>query len=431
MLVDLVRGTLLVLSHSISLYIFSEPKAAIRRPWLFWLGITAAAELILVVLLGLYGYVFGMAGIAYVLLILLYLYAFIHASDWEVLRSLFVFFLYAAFFILSASIANFIGKSFFGNSGIVMAAIRNSLSAALIAIYPFLIKKPLLKIVRRGGVFKGWGSLVVFEVFACLMISITAFLGTFFISDAWLYSAILIFMLLFLISAFSVVIRTIGLMNEMSSRKAVEVQNAILANELEAEKALVDSAKSFRHDLRRHCAVVSSYIEEGRTEDALDYLSDLSGSVEKSSAARYTGNAVVNALLTMTARRIVSAGGVFSFDAVLSEDIDIPRPDLAVVFGNLLENAYEAAIRSSHPSVSVYARVKGSALHGEIVNTMEGEMKMSGSLPRSTKRDGGIGLRNVESVLSSHGGMLDIGWGGGTFAARFIIPLGNPSGNDV
>ncbi len=427
MLGNFIRVTLLVLSHSIALYVISVPKESLRRPLLFWTLITVFAELVLAIMLVPQGYVLNMAVLAYLFIYVLYVSAFAYASFWPVKCSVFIFSLYAAYFMLSYMIADFLGKVFFDNDTVMISWIRTAFSLALIIIYPFTIKKPLVKMAE--GAFTGWGPLIFFGVVACIFVSVISFAGSFLVSNTGLYSAMILFMSLFLISAFVIVIKIVGLMNEMSSRKAMEMQNAILSSELESEKALVDSARTFRHDLKRHCVVVSSYIEEGRSEEALDYLETLVGSIEKSSPRRFTGNAVVNALLMMTARRIAAIDGEFSFDVVLPEDLDIPRTDLAVVFGNLLENAYEAAEKTSHPSLSVYARIIGNALHGEIVNTMEGNPVMEGRLPRSTKQGGGMGLRNVFSVLDSYGGMLDLKAEDGRFTARFIIPLSDTSGN--
>ncbi len=426
MLENFIRVTLLVISHSISLYVISVPKESLRRPFLFWALITVFAELVLAIMLVPQGYVLNMAVLAYLFIYVLYLSAFAYASFWPVKCSVFIFSLYAAYFMLSYMIADFLGKMFFDNDTVMMSWIRTAFSAALIVIYPLFIKKPLVKMAE--GTFSGWGSLIFFGVVACIFVSVISFAGSFLVSNAVLYSAMILFMSLFLISAFVIVIKIVGLMNDVSQRKAMEVQNALLQSELESEKALVDSARSFRHDMKRHCVVVSSYIEEGRSKEALDYLGTLVGSIGKSTPHRFTGNPVVNALLMMTARRIAAIDGEFSFDVALPENIDIPSPDLAVVFGNLLENAYEAAEKTSRPSISVYSKCIGNAIHGEIRNSMEGKPVRSGKVFRSTKPGGGQGLRNVLSVLEELGGMLDMKEEDGFFIARFIIPFGSIAG---
>ena len=69
MLGNFIRVTLLVLSHSIALYVISVPKESLRRPFLFWALITVFAELVLAIMLVPQGYVLNMAVLAYLFII--------------------------------------------------------------------------------------------------------------------------------------------------------------------------------------------------------------------------------------------------------------------------------------------------------------------------------------------------------------------------
>ena len=94
-----------------------------------------------------------------------------------------------------------------------------------------------------------------------------------------------------------------------------------------------------------------------------------------------------------------------------------------MIFGNLLENAYEASRKARHPSVEIRASVRNGSLRSEIRNNMTGSVRWKDDLPMTTKEHGGTGLRNVVLTLGKYGGMLSTEQDGSVFIARVIMPL--------
>ena len=165
------------------------------------------------------------------------------------------------------------------------------------------------------------------------------------------------------------------------------------------------------------------YISEGKSEEALSYLNELDVYIDASAVPDYCENSVLNALLRINARRIAEIGGTFSSKASVAEDLPCSSIDLAVIFGNLLENAYEASRKTRHPSVEIRASVRNGSLRAEIRNSMTGCVRWKEDLPVTTKEHGGTGLRNVVLTLGKYGGMLSTEQDGGFFIARVIMPL--------
>ncbi len=165
------------------------------------------------------------------------------------------------------------------------------------------------------------------------------------------------------------------------------------------------------------------YISEGKSEEALSYLNELDVYIDASAVPDYCENSVLNALLRINARRIAEIGGTFSSKASVAEDLPCSSIDLAVIFGNLLENAYEASRKARHPSVEIRASARNGSLRAEIRNSMTGFVRWKDDLPVTTKEHGGAGLRNVVLTLGKYGGMLSTEQDGGFFIARVIMPL--------
>ena len=335
-----LRGTLLVLSHTMSLYVMADASERVKHSGLYWTVVSLIIEAVVASLFYVKNFTFYSGGIAFVILGVSYFAAFIYWADGAVVRNIFLYILYITFFMLAASISNIIGKMFFNEDGLAIAYIRSLFSIALIIIYPWKIKKPFQKATDDIG--KGWSVLIVFEIVAFLTISVLAFIGAFYLEDNSVYLLLLLMVSFLLLSSFIVVLRMLILLKERNEIRLVKAQQNLLENELESEKEFVENARRYRHDMKQHDRVLFSYLEEERYDEALSYLREYDSNLDRTALNEWCENRIVNALLRITARRFASIDGEFSFRVVLPEDIGLSRPDTTVIFGNILDNAYEA-----------------------------------------------------------------------------------------
>lgn len=54
---------------------------------------------------------------------------------------------------------------------------------------------------------------------------------------------------------------------------------------------------------------------------------------------------------------------------------------------------------------------------------MDGVVAWQNDIPKTTKENGGTGVRNVVEAVSRYGGMLDLSQDEDVFISRVIIPL--------
>lgn len=185
-----LRGTLLVLSHTMSLYVMADASERVKHSGLYWTVVSLIIEAVVASLFYVKNFTFYSGGIAFVILGVSYFAAFIYWADGALVRNIFLYILYITFFMLAASISNLIGKMFFNEDGLAIAYIRSLFSIALIIIYPWKIKKPFQKATDDIG--KGWSVLIVFEIVAFLTISVLAFIGAFYLEDNSVYLLLLL-----------------------------------------------------------------------------------------------------------------------------------------------------------------------------------------------------------------------------------------------
>ena len=417
---ELLRGTSLILSHSLTMYILSDPSPRVRHPLRFWLVISAVLELFVLLLLFPLGKTSVVSGLMYFILLFAYCFALPYASSGPILRNLFIFLMYATYFMLAASMSNLISDAYFNGSEISIWVIRTMISALFIILLVWKLKAVFKK--ATDGIEEGWGTLFVFSLVSCLSVSGMAF-AVYLYMPLGAHAMILAVSSIFVTAAFAVVIRMIGLLNEKGEMRLLRSQHRILEHELEAEDEFVETARRYRHDFRHHVALMREYAEAGDMDAMRRYLAEADADIERTKMPAWCQNKVVDSLIRISARRCAAAGISCSFSADVPEDLPLSGPELVALFGNLLENAVDGASKASEPSLRLDADIRNGVFFIEIRNSMSGDIIWNDNLPVSIKEGGGIGLRSVRNVVTNHHGMMRCFQDGGSFIVQIRIPL--------
>lgn len=418
--IDIIRMILIVICHAFSLCILSEPKPSIKHPRLMWTAFAVA--LIAVGMIIIYpsgGFTSTTAFIIYFTFIIPCLVLFMLASDGPPKRNLFTFALYSAYFVLTAIISELIAK-IYGLSPIAQALIRTAFSALLI----ILVKLRLRSIFRKytEDIANGWGRLSIFAVLSTIAVSVFSLTGMFFIADSNIYIVLMSIFSIHVIASFMLVFLIITLLNDRNTLQREKAQEELLLSEFEAENDFINNAIRYRHDLKHHDAVLLDFLNEGKTEEAIAYLEEHSASIDKTKIQIYSPHIIFNALLRTYARRCMENNIAFSADTPIPNEIDIPMLSISIIFGNLLENAFEAARKAEKPFIRISAEFDGGKLKAKVHNSMAGSIIWERGIPSSTKKNGGTGIRSAIATLDKHGGMLRMKQEGAVFLSEVIIP---------
>ncbi len=238
---------------------------------------------------------------------------------------------------------------------------------------------------------------------------------------------------LLLIDAGSVLIyrRIVQLVRAEEKNRRLQAENHALSLQsvqYENLRRHIEEARRARHDLRHHL-VLLRHIRDKRDFAALDEL--LASYPELESLERplaYCENETVNSVLLYFADRAAGAGIRFTVRTEVPEDVFVEKPDLAVLFGNLLENAAEACAHvEGEAFVSVSGGVRDKAAHAPFTLVVRNSCALapepggSGTF-RSTKHEGdGIGIASVRSIAERYGGTGSFSADSGVFTASVIL----------
>lgn len=194
---------------------------------------------------------------------------------------------------------------------------------------------------------------------------------------------------------------------------------------VEQGRAFVEEMRALRHDIKNHLTVLSSHLENGRAEEARDYLKEINEvSIPQFRDLLSSGNATLDAVIN-SAVVTCNRNGVF-LQTKLSPDLRLPVSDseVAVLLGNLLDNAIEAASSSSARRVTLTVTQRGETVSILVTNSIDCSVLEGNPDLNTTKEDRsshGIGIKSIKSIVKKYDGIIEFYEENGEFCCHTVI----------
>ena len=178
------------------------------------------------------------------------------------------------------------------------------------------------------------------------------------------------------------------------------------------------------HDVNRHIQSIKELSALGNAKETKKYAEQIGGILKPLIPNRYTGNAILDILLSDKVRQVedrgidfaVNLGGI-CFDFM--EAIDI-----TTIFGNLLDNALEAceAVQDKPDKRIVLTAERFQEIVSVTVENDCNPVRWRAGMPVSEKGENrGIGLLNVRKSIDKYDGNLKLRESKGKFIAEFFL----------
>ena len=178
-----------------------------------------------------------------------------------------------------------------------------------------------------------------------------------------------------------------------------------------------EQTRSFRHDIKNHFLVLHQLLQEGKANEAHQYLENLEKISDGLSFPVKTGNTAVDALLSSKLALAAQNGIQVHCSIHIPEQSLVRDIDWCIVLANALDNAINACQQISNKDqwIQLSGGQKGNLYLLNIENTC------SENTPFPTE---GIGLSNIKTVLQKYNGKVGIEIMDGVFKvnALFILP---------
>ena len=172
-----------------------------------------------------------------------------------------------------------------------------------------------------------------------------------------------------------------------------------------------DQQRALLHDIRRHLTAIKGIAQNLNAGEVVDYVTNIENLPALRNKVHYCENSMMNVVLSRYKELCQEKNIPFSID-VRFKPYDFLAPhDVTVIFGNLLENAVEAAEEAPDPYVELRVDTpSGTNLFVSIINPCKAPPQRDeggGYLTyKPNKEKHGMGIKNAASLIRKYGGVL-------------------------
>lgn len=362
--------------------------------------------LIYVILYDLYA-VFGLKGNTY---IKLFVSGFINCI---------VYFIALLSILVTSILLGISSSQFFSATAERVAGVVFS-KILLAAVCIFLLKFKFHNILKRGNI------LILILMPVITMISMIGIMQAFLHSNELKYE-----LLLAAVSVMLTNILTFYVFIKINKDVERETEMHAVQQKYENDKKyaydvekLYSKACGIQHDIKKHMDVISGLIGDNNSK-ALDYIqsvtqNQLSGWKKLIRVGNVYFDAIANAKLAVCDKLGIKVQVRF-----MNHSLDQLNPDeIGILFGNLFDNAIEAAKYSKDKKIELDVQVQGKRCSILMVNSIAGSVVNGSPNFVTTKKDKechGYGIKNIECIVNKYEGMINFFEEDGYFGCDILI----------
>lgn len=203
-------------------------------------------------------------------------------------------------------------------------------------------------------------------------------------------------------------------------------QLAMQSMQYENLKSKILEVRRAKHDMRHHVALMREYLKNEEYEALREYLDIYSASLPDEPLAPFCENTAANAVLQYFAQQAKNENISYIVKTDIPRELGIPDTDIAVLLGNLIENALDACREETGDRrIIIRASTMDDSLCITVDNTFTGTLKRKpdGDFDSTKHKGAGLGTQSVKSIALQHGGVCRFEAKNGMFYASVYCQL--------
>lgn len=213
------------------------------------------------------------------------------------------------------------------------------------------------------------------------------------------------------------------LLSQMNER-LVEEQNRYYEYQVEMMTFTLENIRMIRHDLKNKLSPLYGLAVAGKSEELAAQLAELTAVCCMGRAYSKSGNSTVDSIINFKLQQAEAENIVITTDILVPKELSIPAFDIAVILGNLIDNALEAVVKTDERWIQIKVKYSKGRLITEINNSFDGIIKKTGNHYLSLKKDTknhGMGIKSVQTVLQKYDGAMQITHNEKTFRTKLLM----------
>lgn len=216
---------------------------------------------------------------------------------------------------------------------------------------------------------------------------------------------------------------------ERELRSILEFKDELVNQEYQMVRQMQKQQEALSHDMKNHLLVLDGMLKAGEIQQASAYIRQLHAPLEHLSPAIWTGTPTLDVLLNHTKSRSDQAGIRFTVQADALDLHPMEDQDICSLFANLLDNAYEAAVRMEEGQGWILVKIRKirNMVFAEFANSAPEALRRKNGRLISGKRDPvlhGIGLDSAAMTARKYGGQFEYKYEDHVFTVQIAFPSG-------
>ncbi|WP_054251621.1 sensor histidine kinase [Neofamilia massiliensis] len=240
------------------------------------------------------------------------------------------------------------------------------------------------------------------------------------ISDRF-YALLVLFLLLINISIFVIFTILSNLYTDRLRLNNLEKDYDLINMQKENINKSTKRLAALEHDLKNKLIPLYYMAESEGNVGA--YLSEIIGEFKNEFLIANSGLIEVDAIINSKYEFCKENNIDFDVDLNISKDININHRDLAIILGNLLDNAIEASSKVADKWIRLVLKSEQNLVFIMVDNSFDGILKKKNGklISRKNKEFSGLGLSNVEYLADKYGGKVTISHKENKFRVSVIL----------
>lgn len=190
---------------------------------------------------------------------------------------------------------------------------------------------------------------------------------------------------------------------------AAKMNQLLLEEQCESLQSKIASEARARHDWRHHIITIIGFVDKQDLSGLECYLTEYKDKYLFPDAPRICNVDALDMLFQYYKRKASELDITLTINTIVLDISQISVSDLIVVFGNLLANAMESCERmdSNQKYLTLKIKRRGKNVIAIICeNNFDGIVLRKNNAIISRKKEGGIGLSSIETVVEKNNGVL-------------------------
>ena len=211
------------------------------------------------------------------------------------------------------------------------------------------------------------------------------------------------------------------------NKKAMVEQYNSIKNQVSTMAETNEKMRRIRHDMRNHMIVMEQMLDDKNYDRLKLYMQKMAAIAHENEQKIDTGNIELDAILNNKINEAQNSNIKTETDITIPSGIIKDGYDIAVILGNILDNAIRASLECDEKERSININIKYNrgVMSILVMNTYANNINVAKNvLPVTTKDDSfehGIGLANVRNTVEKYHGELVIKTENKKFIADIIL----------